>query len=261
MKHLGIYCLLFALCIAFLVSCECKHEYTEASCTELKTCTLCGETQGIVLGHIESEWQNDESTFDVKNLTIDTNKCCTVCDEILETKTIELISLHDEYSFIFSPLEFTNRLEYILSELNLIQYSTEAVLDSPYTCRIIDNSQTGYLATINRMGVNFKNEENFIKDQNERGIIEISNMLFGSQYESLFPLISAIIITCDPSLDYETTVDLVESIPIYYSERVSMQKGIAYTGIGDSYTYNGIGYCVYQITPGDYEFIITVSKE
>ena len=30
---------------------ECKHEWTEATCTEAKTCKLCGETEGEVLGH------------------------------------------------------------------------------------------------------------------------------------------------------------------------------------------------------------------
>ena len=46
---------LFAIFVLFalfnLVSCKCKHEWKEATCTEPMTCSLCGEKQGEPLGH------------------------------------------------------------------------------------------------------------------------------------------------------------------------------------------------------------------
>jgi hypothetical protein len=49
---LSIGTLLFAL---LLSGCQCKHEWTEATCEEAKTCSVCGETEGDPLGHTWSE--------------------------------------------------------------------------------------------------------------------------------------------------------------------------------------------------------------
>ena len=35
-------------------SCQCRHEWQEATCTKAKTCKLCGEEEGAALGH---DWQ------------------------------------------------------------------------------------------------------------------------------------------------------------------------------------------------------------
>ena len=41
----------------FLFACnECDHEWSDATCTEPKTCTLCGETDGDAKGHAYGEW-------------------------------------------------------------------------------------------------------------------------------------------------------------------------------------------------------------
>lgn len=48
-----------AVCLGvFLLLCLsgcCQHEWTEATCTEPKTCTKCGETEGEALGHTWTE--------------------------------------------------------------------------------------------------------------------------------------------------------------------------------------------------------------
>lgn len=48
-RYLLILGVLFVFCM--LTGCECKHEWAEATCTEPKTCTKCGETEGEALGH------------------------------------------------------------------------------------------------------------------------------------------------------------------------------------------------------------------
>ena len=45
---LGIACL---MALTALAGCGCQHQWTEATCTEAKTCALCGETEGEPLGH------------------------------------------------------------------------------------------------------------------------------------------------------------------------------------------------------------------
>lgn len=45
------------ICIVIFafIGCGCKHDWKKATCTEPKTCSLCGETEGVPLGH---EWAN-----------------------------------------------------------------------------------------------------------------------------------------------------------------------------------------------------------
>ena len=57
MKKL-LFILLLLLSICALISCgECEHQWSEATCSTPKTCTLCEETQGNVLEHNFTEWE------------------------------------------------------------------------------------------------------------------------------------------------------------------------------------------------------------
>lgn len=49
-KRLIALCLSILLC-CILAGCQCEHQWTEATCTTPKTCTLCDETEGEALGH------------------------------------------------------------------------------------------------------------------------------------------------------------------------------------------------------------------
>lgn len=57
------------LMLALLAGCGCKHEWKDATCTEPKTCELCGETEGEPLGH---KWEDATCTEP---------KTCAVCGE------------------------------------------------------------------------------------------------------------------------------------------------------------------------------------
>ena len=48
---------------------ECRHQWSEATCTEPKKCTLCGAKDGVALGHV------------LKEATCVTYKICSVCGE------------------------------------------------------------------------------------------------------------------------------------------------------------------------------------
>ena len=45
---LTVMCLIL---VSIVTGCECKHEWTDATCTTPKTCTLCQLTEGVPLGH------------------------------------------------------------------------------------------------------------------------------------------------------------------------------------------------------------------
>lgn len=91
-------CLLFLgamLVLCMLAGCECKHEWAEATCTEPKTCSKCGETEGEALGHawidatctepmtcsVCGATEGDPAGHDWADATCTEPKTCTVCGE------------------------------------------------------------------------------------------------------------------------------------------------------------------------------------
>ncbi len=49
----------------------CEHDWTEASCTEAKTCSLCGASEGEALGHDLGEWEE----VDEENMRRECSRC------------------------------------------------------------------------------------------------------------------------------------------------------------------------------------------
>lgn len=69
MKKKFSYGMMMALSCVLLTGCHLKHEWLEATCTEPKTCTVGGETEGEALGHTWTE------------ATCALPKTCSVCGE------------------------------------------------------------------------------------------------------------------------------------------------------------------------------------
>ncbi len=69
--YLGAGALAFILVFTLLFSTHiiCFHKWQDATCTEAKTCTVCGKTEGAALGH---HW---------KDATCTEAKTCTVCGQ------------------------------------------------------------------------------------------------------------------------------------------------------------------------------------
>ena len=61
--------LIFSALLTVLTGCGHEHKWTEATCTEPRTCTECGKTEGEPLGH---KW---------KEATCTEAKTCSVCGE------------------------------------------------------------------------------------------------------------------------------------------------------------------------------------
>lgn len=71
-KRLTLLCLSLLFCAA-LAGCQCEHQWTEATCTTPKTCSLCDETEGESLGH---NWIP---------ATCEAPETCSRCDEVRGT--------------------------------------------------------------------------------------------------------------------------------------------------------------------------------
>ena len=67
-------------------SCGCDHQWEEATCTNARTCQLCGEVDGEPLGHTEVTVDAITATCTVEGLT--EWKYCSVCKEILVEQVI-----------------------------------------------------------------------------------------------------------------------------------------------------------------------------
>ena len=114
MRQLGcaILCLALILCLS---GCACKHEWAEATCTEPKTCTKCGETEGDPLEHTPGEWVQDEPDYVTGLVWL--RQYCSVCGKELDTDLKSLTSFHNGDTFLFTPQQFVDRLNSIFSVL------------------------------------------------------------------------------------------------------------------------------------------------
>lgn len=81
-----------ALCVTLLAGCGCRHEWLAATCTNPKTCELCGLTEGEAKGHI---WEEATCTVPKK---------CSVC----HTTEGEALSHNWEEATTEAPKTCTN---------------------------------------------------------------------------------------------------------------------------------------------------------
>lgn len=62
----------------------CDHKWVDATCTEPKTCTVCGETEGEALGHkVEKYDVTKEATCTEEGMEVGK---CSVCKAEIEKK-------------------------------------------------------------------------------------------------------------------------------------------------------------------------------
>ena len=102
---IGIIAVITVICAFSFTACndECEHQWTGATCTAPKTCSICQETEGEANGHsYKTDLDKNESqhwyecsvcgdkkdaaehTFNVPAATEQTDKYCTVCNYIAE---------------------------------------------------------------------------------------------------------------------------------------------------------------------------------
>lgn len=83
------------------------HEWSEATCTEPKTCTRCGQTDGAPLGHSLGAWVE---TVDILHASRHLERSCTVCGTVLNADDQAMTSFVEDGSFAFTPEQLWERL-------------------------------------------------------------------------------------------------------------------------------------------------------
>lgn len=160
--------------------------------------------------------------------------------------------------FSFSPIEYTNQLEEILIELDQTKYETDYVIESSYRCTIKDTTQSEIIADLYGMESHFFNEGYFFTaNPDDKKITQVITYLNDRKYENLFPLMSAIIMTCDPSLDEKGALEVIDMIPIYDTSNLAGDS----EQIASSYEHNGIEYKMEKWNFSDYMLSISIAEE
>ncbi|MGN0611569.1 MAG: hypothetical protein ACI4JI_07265 [Ruminiclostridium sp.] len=93
-----LYILVAAIILVLSTACAHEHEYADATCTEPKTCTICGETDGEALGHSVSIGICDKcKEFVCKS---DFQELTELFDKMseIDEKTMDYYSEFDSYS-------------------------------------------------------------------------------------------------------------------------------------------------------------------
>ena len=127
------------------------HTWVAANCTTPKTCSVCGATEGSALGHTSSDWIIDvAATYDSSGSK---HKECTVCGAVLETATIEkltveapqiALSLYDNYK-VDCNMSNPNSIELVANVTIRFVYTTDEILTRTYTFPA--NATQGFLWT------------------------------------------------------------------------------------------------------------------
>lgn len=128
---------IITLCLFLLAACQCEHKWVDATCTTVKTCSKCEETEGEALGH---SWQEAScvaaKTCTVCGITdgealphtwIDANyqvpKTCSICGS---TEGEPMTAYFEEHNLTIRSLKDVHRATYITSCGNNPEKTTNA---------------------------------------------------------------------------------------------------------------------------------------
>lgn len=168
MKRTILVILIIALTFC-LTACGCEHEWSEATCTDPKTCTLCQEVEGEPLGH---KWKEatcteaktcetcketegsamghdykEEKVVDYVTATTTVSNFCSRCNDGSETVS-NLSTLHNDEAFLMSPVEFCDRFTNTAVTLVEEMRSDGVNFQAEYLC-YIDEAGTRILVNMN----------------------------------------------------------------------------------------------------------------
>ena len=240
------------LSVLVLTGCGCDHEWDDATCTEPKTCSKCGETEGEALGHTWSEadcehpktcavcgltegdplghtegsWETVET--DLVNATETLKKNCTVCSAELDKKATALDQLHDNEIFLFSPRQFTLRLDKKFDEMvgNYLSAASGSREDT-FTCDIfLDGEGVGAFM--------FSHNDDAITTSQRKDACfnQILGAIEGSDY--IARVLVAFIGTCDPSLSFSEVKEMASDLN--YDGTIT-KNGLTYAFMGSDGLY------------------------
>lgn len=243
-KHL-IAALAASICLCVsLTACFHEHTWAKATCTEPKTCTECGETEGEPLGHNEGDWET--STVDYVEGTQTLVRSCERCGETIESKEEGIQSFMRDGTFLLSPSDYTERLNE-----NLSGYSMSAVMGDLEGAAATAVTKSGSQIA----GMVYLDSSERTLSQSESGDEESFSkimLIFDDSVDTDdIALISvAVVQTADPTLDFEHARNLASSC------LDSSNLTTSGNNVVGSQDYNGVHYAIGYL---DGDWIMTVT--
>lgn len=234
--------LMLVLSVLLLAGCSCKHMWKDATCTEPKTCSKCGETEGEALGHMLGNWEDGEVDYisAVKQKIL----CCSVCGEVLESREEELFSLAHDGKFDFNVEEFTQRLEnqlsYVSEKLGTISYMTEYAIDSSgnVTCSIFDSTGDKKIADIHFSEGLFSFVYDVEKLKDSKGTFSNCGCTYyTNDVEKVAGIMLGVIMTCEPTMTFERALELAQQLLEEYAVEYSDLAYVFSEDYGKKYYY------------------------
>lgn len=195
------------------------HQWSEASCTEASECTVCGAIQGEALGHTYTDWEILSADFVAGEETV--YAFCDVCGEEAEPVVRPMVQLHKAGEFLLTPEEFTQRIQNQLDCIsgNGITATGDSSIMNAYECVLEkDVEEVGAFAFYDQDKLDWLILG--AKDAFRKVEAEVSGR------DNAQRTILALILTCDPSMDFEQAKDAAS---VLLEEGTYTANGITYT--------------------------------
>lgn len=220
---------------------EHTHSWRDATCTTPKTCSTCSETVGSALGHTPGEWIAEDP--DYSSVYYSVEQYCSVCDAYMDSDIVFFSTMHENGLFLFSPEEFTDRLESFYSVLKSDMTTTLAILDdNTMGCGIVYESDS--------IAVILFNDNNSTMDGDKKDSRSVSSMMvkyFTDDVSCVVESMYGIMFACHPSLEKDDAKYVAKAI-VYAAED------------GDYYQYQGIKYLL-TVRDDAYWLFVSVLEE
>lgn len=111
-----LYMVLIVICIStLLTACGCEHQWTDATCSAPKTCTLCSKTEGSAEEHVAGDWS--VTVEPVEGNSGERAQLCNNCGTALATEVYTLDSVMEGDTFTLTPEEMAARMDNILKTM------------------------------------------------------------------------------------------------------------------------------------------------
>lgn len=178
------------------------HSWEEATCTEPKTCSLCGETEGEALGHTPGSWKEEKDYVHAAKYR---TRQCTVCGSSVDHEYTKLDQLYHNGVFDLSPEEFEERLGLEFESFSGNTLTTSFISNTDYgaLCGVYDGNFSSVAGV-----VFYDSSMNFASSK----FSAVACTFFQSDAENIVRVVLGIVSSCDPSLSFDEAKELTGEI-------------------------------------------------
>ena len=236
------------------------HTWVDATCTDPKTCHVCGATEGTAAGHQGSE--SSEWDIDYDEAANVQEYCCTICEEVIELQSEPITTFVSGDHFTIYPAAFANRFEDSSSRLNDIDYYTKSEYneygfydeDNTVFYRIQDKNDD--YEDIGMMSFNKPDGKTVaVMNNYTENCVGCINILIEESYD-VSAIVYSAILAIDPGIGYSEASDVGQEIVDGIAIAVDDINEADFQGVN----YNGINYLLYKDREYHYLVITLATK-